>query len=643
MNKAVSIANTPAVNDKIFSEFRTIFQNCHGLENNPTAVIEEYNHWNKRLTIADWDDMIKTNGGEISLFYGAIKLDIKNKGLNIRLPMYRGDLFNQHLNQVAMADEMFKTFVLDDNADSNIVALLIIGLIINCGKNGHGYVSSLGQPQYLEFLYLVLTNDTEYNTLVKGLTFNNKAYEEALQDYRNKFNCHFAEFKQRFIAALLKMYKVKETDLDNIKQVFSALDIKKSSISAGVAQIKFAKVEIGIIENTKELLGQITTIQEHAPELLKYYAYALYDQIPLLNHDLYQFTLNSKPAIELISSGNVNYTGFYEAINSKLLCRLLSKKEEILGEIPFEKINEQVDVLKALYQVTGVDNLNEDFIGEMGSIPASFSKSLALMAIVFASKKPDVNLDDLMKVIEITVKTQNHRNLVSILIYKFFYDKTKDVAGYAEHLAAIIVKLFELLLAVPSVEALSLHENALMNASDTLVQECLHNSESLKDFGKFQQNLTQSENLTDFIKQIRKYVGFSCIKNLWEAEKNQFHDRNITRPEQLNIDGVIFNSMNSWEAIYKFYEKGRIEDNFIFAADQFFYSEFGVYGSAYQVQWNGKDYLLLLNLCQSSLRKMQNNMFNHTFTLHSIADENEDTEAEIYKLAFKLTAHLNNI
>lgn len=632
-----------SINTTIFPEFKRLFNSRQSISNNISVLSEQFNHWFDRFKIEDWDKFISVKGREIALFHGAMKLEIKSKQVNVRLPHFRADLFNHQLNHEALANHLLKNFVLSENADKNTIALLMLGMMINAEKNGVGYADTLSQTQNAEFFYLMLTDDEDYKSITESLEFEHENALDALNEYREKFNPIFVEFKNRFRPALLDLFKIKEDEVDEIRNVFDALKINTKHIQVRVHSIEHNKVEIALAENYKELAGQINAIKQYAPPLLTMYAHALYDQIVVLDYDVYQFITNSKKAIESLVVWNVNYTKFYCGINSAHLSRLLNKAESFLPDVSVESLAKKVDVLQVLFGKLDTDNLNEGLSKSDFDSSSSFVNGLALFAMVLVAKDKDANEQKVGKIMDVFIKTFRDDHILNIILHKFFHANKADIKAKSAAYSGFVAKLLTLLLAEKEDNFEDLFKNPRYTVRDTyLVKGFLDKDDEILSLNTL---IEASDSLNEFVARLRKSMSLAMIGKIVEnGNLSNFTDRNILRPESIEVNGIVLESMNDWKTLFDFYQQNDFRDSFILSAHNDFFDKFDSYGAIYKAVVNGAVHLIFFNLSQSVLPNFSKKYTNFVFNVFEVSNGGfGDIEAEAYKLAFLANAELNFI
>lgn len=601
-------------------------------------------HWINLLGSVDMSKMISLSDNTLSLFHDTLRIKASKKGIEVKTPRFKGDLYNEVLSNKYLENNLLSA-LLGTNSQNNIIGLLSLGILVNGAIHSDEiYLPYTKQEHVFLFLKMALTTNSEdFNTLIQDV--GQEEYVEILR----KYNAHFSPFKQEFetrlMEALSSLFGLETSQKDNLEFLAKSIDQYCGHLELTSSPQSFLQE---IIRMTPLLAEQMRIIERHEPVLLEGYVTGFYKAADY-QESLQDFVARVDGTVQALSRGEeINYTKFYGLTHTKH--DYMVHVDNWLNQDIEEAIEQGFDPLKINLKAFGVVSVipRRDSYGAKNKQNVSsfdLKKSIALLCKYWVNYSEDnqhPSEAELIAFARTIVYDLKGLDIYSTLFTEYMttldtlssYD---DQKGYAEKVLLKIIQLIKQELKTEGT-AESIKSQELLKIDPYNIRPDLSTPFLFKLSKEFAQYSDDATSQGDFLSHIRKIITLKMMTTLIEKEVT-FNEHELNTPTQIQVEGVTLNKVNSWQQLYDFYSQNDVLDNFITSANYHYLKEMASYAVIYKAETENGTLILIMEAVRSNMKAALRNGADYIFDLHTVSSTH-NIKPEYYQLGFHLTKEL---
>ena len=605
---------------------------------------DKFDYWKNLLGCVDLSKMVNLNGNTLSLFHDTLRIKASKKGVEVKTPRFKGDLYNEVLSNQYLENNLLSA-LLGANSQNNIIGLISLGILVNGAIHFEDiHLPSTKQEHVFLFLKMALTtNKEDFDTLVQDIEENE--HVEILRQY----NAHFSPIKQeletRLMEGLTGLFGLEQAQKDNLEFLAKCIDQYCSNLRLTSSPLAFIQE---IVQKTPILSKHMRIIERNEPALLEGYVTGFYKAADY-QESLDDFVARVEDVVQAIDRGEkINYTKFYSLTHIKH-DYMVHVDNWLIQDIDVA-VAQGFDPLKINYKAFGVVSLTpliDSHENREKHKVSSFDlkKSIALLSKYWLNYSKDGQFPseaELIAFARTMVLDFKGADLYSALTLEYMttfeslsnYD---DQKGYAEKVLMKIIQLVKQGLetegSVRSLESEHLLKIDPYNIRPELSSPFLFGLS--KEFAKYTDDAI-SEN--EFLINIRKIITLGMIGSLIKKEVSMGVDA-VNTPEQVEVDGVTLNKLNSWQQLYDLYNQNNLSDNFITSANYHYLKEMASYATIYKAETENGVLILIMEAVRSNMKAALRDGADYIFDLHTVSSTH-NIKPEHYQIGFHLKKEL---
>lgn len=600
----------------------------------------KFDYWMNLLGSVDLGKMVNLSGNTLSLFHDTLRIKISKKGVEVKTPRFKGDFYNEVLSNQYVENNLLSA-LLGVNSQNNIIGLISLGILVNGAIHSDEiHLPSTKQEHIFLFLKMALTtNKEDFDTLVQDIEENE--HVEILRQYNAHFSPIKQELEKRLMEGLTDLFGLEQSQKDNLEFLSKAIDQYCSNLRLTSSPLAFIQE---IVKKTPIFCKHMRIIERNEPALLESYVTGFYKAADY-QESLDDFVARVEDVVQAIDRGEkINYTRFYSLTHNKH-DYMVHIDNWLIQDID-DAVTQGFDPLKINYKAFGVVSLipriDSHENREKHKVNSfDLKKSIALLSKYWLNYSEDGQYPSEAELIAFARKMVldfNGADLYSALILEYMttfkslsnYD---DQKGYAEKVLMKIIQLVKQGLetkdSVQQLESQHLLKIDPYNIRPELSSPFLFGLS--KEFAKYTDDAISEK---EFLINIRKIITLGMIGSLIEKEVSM-NVNELNLPEQVEVDGVTLNKINSWQQLYDLYSQNNLSDNFITSANYHYLKEMASYAAIYKTETENGVLILIMEAVRSNMKAALRDGADYIFDLHTVSSTH-DIKPEYYQIGFHL-------